>query len=92
MDLLTRILFMLLAGSAGLLPGGLLARALLGDRPRMGFEGVAEVFFGLIGGALVGLVLGFVISGRLERTGRLWGIVILLVLVLVEVAAVRMLN
>lgn len=92
MDLLIRIVFVVMAGGAGFLPGGLLVRALLGDRPRTGFDGVAEVFLGSLAGVLLFLLVGFVVSGRLERSGRLWGILVLVVVVLLEVAAVRMLN
>jgi len=60
-------------------------RALLGDRPRTGFDGVGEAFWGTAGGILLGLILGILISGRLERSGRLWGIVVLVVLIGVEV-------
>lgn len=85
MDALIRFVFVLLAGAAGFAPGGLVVRALLGDRPRTGFDGVAETVFGVAGGILLGLILGFVISGRLERASRLWGIVALVVLIGVEV-------
>jgi len=84
-DALIRFVFVLLAGAAGFAPGGLVVRALLGDRPRTGFDGVAETVFGVAGGILLGLILGFVISGRLERASRLWGIVALVVLIGVEV-------
>lgn len=83
---------LLLAGGAGFVPGGLIARALLGDGPRTGFEGVAEVSIGSLAGVLVGLALGFMLLSRLERNGRLWGIAILFVVLLLEAVAVRMLN
>ncbi len=92
MDLLTRIVFIVLAGIAGFLPGGLIVRSLLGDGPRTGFDGVAEVFFGSAGGILLGLILGFVVSGRLERAGRLWGILILIALLGAEALLLNFLS
>lgn len=86
MNPLIRFVFVLLAGAAGFAPGGLIVRVLLGNRPRTGFDGVGETVWGVVGGILLGLILGFVISGRLERAGRLWGIVALVVLIGVEVA------
>ncbi|MBX3052078.1 MAG: hypothetical protein KF753_11420 [Caldilineaceae bacterium] len=91
MDTLLRFVFVLLAAAAGFLPGGLLVRALLGDRPRTGFDGVAEVFFGSMGGIVLGLILGYIISGRLERSGRLWGIVLVVAVIGIEVATARFL-
>ncbi|HRJ45659.1 MAG TPA: hypothetical protein PL105_27400 [Caldilineaceae bacterium] len=86
MDGLIRFVFALLAGVVGFVPGGMVARALLGDRPRTGFDGVAEVVWGVIGGVLLGLILGILISGRLERSGRLWGLGVLVVLIGLEIA------
>lgn len=92
MDTLIRIVFVLLAAAAGFLPGGLIVRALLGDRTRTGFDGVGEVFFGVAGGVLLGLILGIVISARLGRSGQVWGIVALLVVIAAEAALVVMLQ
>lgn len=86
MDAFIRFIFVLLAGVAGFVPGGLIVRGLLGDRPRTGFDGVGEAVWGIAGGILVGLILGVLISGRLERAGRLWGIVVLVVLIGIEAA------
>jgi len=85
MDTLIRFIFVLLAAAAGFAPGGLIVRALLGDRPRTGFDGVGEAVWGVAGGILLGLILGILISGRLERAGRLWGIGVLVVLIGIEV-------
>jgi len=90
MEVLTRIVFVFLAGAAGFLPGGQIVRTLLGDRPRTGFDGVAEVFFGVAGGVLLGLIFGVFISARLGHSGRLWGILALLVVIAAEVAVVVM--
>lgn len=86
MDVLTRFVFVLLAAVAGFIPGGLIVRALLGDRPRTGFDGVGEVVWGAAGGILIGLILGILISGRLARAGRVWGIGVLLLLIGLEIA------
>ena len=88
METLTRIVFVLLAGAAGFLPGGQIVRILLGGQPRTGFDGVAEVFFGVAGGVLLGLILGVFISARLGHSGRVWGILALLVVIGAEVAVV----
>jgi len=47
---------------------------------------LAEVVWGVIGGVLLGLILGILISGRLERSGRLWGLGVLVVLIGLEIA------
>lgn len=91
-DLLNRILFVLMAAAAGFIPGGMIVAQLLRDRPRTGFEGVAETFFGALGGVLIGLLIGLVLSGRLGQTQRLWGILILLILIAGEVAVVMLMR
>jgi hypothetical protein len=85
-------IFVVLAAVAGFASGGLIVRSLLGDQPRTGFDGVGEVFWGAAGGILLGLILGIVISGRLERSGRLWGILVLLVLIGVEVLIISAIS
>jgi|GEM_PF-4765450 len=45
-----------------------------------------------MGGILLGLIVGFVLSGRLERNGKLWGIFILIALIGIEVLLVNFLS
>ncbi|MBI1293959.1 hypothetical protein GC175_03235 [bacterium] len=90
MDLLNRILFVLLAAAAGFIPGGTVVMLFLRNRPRTGFDGVAETVFGAVGGVIVGLLIGIVLSGRLSRAQRWWGLLVLLVLIGLEVAVVML--
>lgn len=92
LDLLNRILFVLLTGAAGFIPGGTIVMLFLRNRPRTGFEGVAETVLGAAAGVIVGLIVGFVLSGRLDRAQRLWGLLVLGVLIAVEVGIVMVLR
>lgn len=91
-DLLYRILFTLLAGATGFISGGMVVMLVLRNRPRTGFEGVAEAVLGAGGGIIVGLVIGIVLSGRLDHTQRLWGLLVLAILIAVQVGIVMALR
>ncbi|MEZ4634781.1 MAG: hypothetical protein R2873_09760 [Caldilineaceae bacterium] len=90
LDVLNRIVFVLLAGAAGFIPGGTIVMLFLRNQPRTGFDGVAETVLGAAAGVVVGLIVGFALSGRLDRTQRLWGLPALLLLIGVEVAVVML--
>ena len=85
-DMLSRIVFVLMAAAAGFVPGGLLVILLIEDRPRTGFEGVAETVLGALGGVVLGLIASLLLVGRIDRTRRMWSILMLLALLVVEAA------
>jgi hypothetical protein len=84
-DIVSRIIFVLMAAIAGFAPGGLLVAFLLGDQPRTGFDGVAETALGALGGVVLGLCVALFLANRLNGTQRMWAILALLALIAIEV-------
>lgn len=92
MAIVMRLLVALVSAASGILTGVLFVRfVVLGDRPRMGFEGVAETVFGIVIGALLFGIAGFVLAGRVDP-GRRWiALLVIIALVVGEWLLVRLL-